>query len=81
MIMRLVRNAAYEWNRECLRKISQMGEIEYKRWEVMEIGISLIRLQLNFSRRYFILVFVPKATSFTAENLQPRLVFSLCFRY
>ena len=81
MIMRQVRNAAYEWNRECLRKISQMGEIEYKRWEVMEIGISLIRLQLNFSRRYFILVFVPKATSFTAENLQPRLVFSLCFRY
>ena len=31
MIMRLVRNAAYEWKRECLRKISQMGEIEYKR--------------------------------------------------
>lgn len=31
MIIRMVRNAAYEWNRECLRKISQMGEIEYKR--------------------------------------------------
>jgi hypothetical protein len=76
-----VRNAAYEWNRECLRKISQMGEIEYKRSGVMEITISIIRLQLNFSRRYFILTFVPKATSFTAENLQPRLVFSLCFRY
>ena len=81
MIMRQVRSAAYEWNRECLRKISQMGEIEYIRRGVMEIRISLIRLQLNFSRRYFILVFVPKATSFTAENLQPRLVFSLCFRY
>ena len=81
MIMRLLRNAVYEWKRACLKEIFQVGEIEYKRWEVMEIGISLIRLQLNFSRRYFILVFVPKATSFTAENLQPRLVFSLCFRY
>ena len=37
MIMRLVRNAAYEWKRECLRKLSQMGEIEYKSREVMEI--------------------------------------------
>lgn len=37
MIMRLVRNAAYEWKRECLRKIFQMGEIEYKRRVVMEI--------------------------------------------
>ena len=37
MIMRLVRNAVYEWNRECLRKIFQMGEIEYKRGVVMEI--------------------------------------------
>ena len=44
MIMRMVRNVAYEWNRECLRKISQMGEIEYKSREVMEIWISLIRL-------------------------------------
>jgi hypothetical protein len=37
MIMRHVRNAAYEWKRECLRKIFQMGEIEYKRMVVMEI--------------------------------------------
>ena len=69
MIMLLVRNAVYEWNRECLRKIFQMGEIEYIRRGVMEIRIPLIRLHLNFSRRYFILAFVPKATSFTAENL------------
>jgi hypothetical protein len=79
--MRLIRNAVYEWERECMRKIFQMGEIEYKRWEVMEIGISLIRLPLNFSRRYIILAFVPKATAFTAENLQLKLVFSLCIRH
>ena len=31
MIMCLIRNAAYEGKIACLRKITQMGEIEYKR--------------------------------------------------
>lgn len=43
--------------------------------------MSQIGLRKNFSRRYIILAFVSKATSFTAENLQSSLVFSLCFRY
>lgn len=43
--------------------------------------VSRIRLPLNFSRRYIILAFVPKATAFTAENLQLKLVFSWCIRH
>ena len=64
-----------------LEKDSTNGRNWIQGGVVMEKGISLRRLQLNLSRRYLILVFVPKATPFTAENLQPRLVFSLCIRY